>query len=465
MTTIAPLGKYRALDDNGDPLGGGKLYTYVAGTSTPKDTYTTAEGDVANSNPVILDADGYADIWLGEGYYKFVLDDASDVNIFTVDNIRGDSTGGFAGTVVNQATNLTVTTVYGNNLINCTSSLTLSLLTSASAGNGFVFVVKNSSSGDVTIDPDGSELINGQSTLVIPAGLSTTVVSTGTGWLSFNYTGEILAQDNTFSGDNTFSAKVSYPDSGELTIASGAITPTGVFHTIDTEADASSDDLDTISGGVDGQVLILRQEDDARDVTITEAGNIVLPESTSVSLRDTKDTATFVYDGALSKWVAVSVPMSAVADASETVKGVVEIATDAEVKAETGTGGTGAVLTPTPENMKHHEGIAKAWVNFDGTGTVSIRDSYNVSSITDNGVGDYTINFTNAFANANYNMVGGGCRSTGYASFILNVRYSDPLSGTPTQKTTTACRVLTSYGAATAAYDIEENHATFYGDI
>ena len=47
-------------------------------------------------------------------------------------------------------------------------------------------------------------------------------------------------------------------------------------------------------------------------------------------------------------------------------------------------------------------GIAKAWVNFNGTGTVAIRDSFNVSSITDNGTGDYTVNFTTAMPNANY---------------------------------------------------------------
>ena len=44
----------------------------------------------------------------------------------------------------------------------------------------------------------------------------------------------------------------------------------------------------------------------------------------------------------------------------------------------------------------------KAWVNFNGTGTVAIRASYNVSSITDNGTGDYTVNFTTALADANY---------------------------------------------------------------
>lgn len=47
-------------------------------------------------------------------------------------------------------------------------------------------------------------------------------------------------------------------------------------------------------------------------------------------------------------------------------------------------------------------GSAKAWVNFNGTGTVAIRAQYNVSSITDNGTGDYTVNFTTAMPDANY---------------------------------------------------------------
>ena len=52
--------------------------------------------------------------------------------------------------------------------------------------------------------------------------------------------------------------------------------------------------------------------------------------------------------------------------------------------------------------------LCAAWVNFNGTGTVAIRASYNVSSITDNGVGDYTVNFTTALADANYTWVRGG---------------------------------------------------------
>ena len=53
------------------------------------------------------------------------------------------------------------------------------------------------------------------------------------------------------------------------------------------------------------------------------------------------------------------------------------------------------------------DGAAKAWVNFDGTGTVTIRDDLNVSSITDNGTGNYTTNFTSAMANDDYAAICG----------------------------------------------------------
>lgn len=48
------------------------------------------------------------------------------------------------------------------------------------------------------------------------------------------------------------------------------------------------------------------------------------------------------------------------------------------------------------------DGSAKAWVNFNGTGTVAIRAAFNVTSITDNGIGDYTVNFTNPLPDTNY---------------------------------------------------------------
>lgn len=87
-----PTLKYRALDANGDPLSGGKLYTYAAGTSTPLATYTTRAGNVANANPVVLDANGEADVWLASGVdYKFVLKNSADVVQLTEDNIPSPS--------------------------------------------------------------------------------------------------------------------------------------------------------------------------------------------------------------------------------------------------------------------------------------------------------------------------------------------------------------------------------------
>jgi hypothetical protein len=59
--------------------------------------------------------------------------------------------------------------------------------------------------------------------------------------------------------------------------------------------------------------------------------------------------------------------------------------------------------------------LCRAWVNFNGTGTVAIRSSFNVSSITDNGSGDYTINFTTAMPDANYATIGSA--STGASDF------------------------------------------------
>ena len=60
----------------------------------------------------------------------------------------------------------------------------------------------------------------------------------------------------------------------------------------------------------------------------------------------------------------------------------------------------------------------RAWVNFDGTGTVAIRDSGNVSSITDNGTGDYTVNFTTNMPDTNYCVVASGGQNTTYANNV-----------------------------------------------
>lgn len=70
--------------------------------------------------------------------------------------------------------------------------------------------------------------------------------------------------------------------------------------------------------------------------------------------------------------------------------------------------GSSTTVYVSPGRQQFHPSAAKAWVNFNGTGTVAIRRAYNVTSITDNGVGDYTINFTTAMSDANYAVVATG---------------------------------------------------------
>jgi len=86
--SIMPSPVFTGFDTNGDPLSGGKLYVYTAGTSTPATVYSDVNLTVPLSNPVILDAAGRATVFLGSGSFKFVLKTSADVTVWTVDNVQ-----------------------------------------------------------------------------------------------------------------------------------------------------------------------------------------------------------------------------------------------------------------------------------------------------------------------------------------------------------------------------------------
>ena len=93
---------WQFFDANGNPLSGGKLYTYAAGTTTPATTYTSSSGATANANPIILDSAGRPSeqIWLdSNAAYKFTLTNSLDVPVWTKDNVPGI----FADTVIEAA--------------------------------------------------------------------------------------------------------------------------------------------------------------------------------------------------------------------------------------------------------------------------------------------------------------------------------------------------------------------------
>tara|TARA_R110000803_G_scaffold39104_9_gene84328 strand:- start:213 stop:587 length:375 start_codon:yes stop_codon:yes gene_type:complete len=101
------------------------------------------------------------------------------------------------------------------------------------------------------------------------------------------------------------------------------------------------------------------------------------------------------------------------------------------------------------------QAAARAWVNFNGTGTVAARDSLNVSGLLDNGPGEYTVNFSNAFGTVNYASTGNSW-STGSTGFLLyGSAQADP--------TTSASRFTTS--STTAFGDTHIIGISFNGDL
>ena len=94
LSLLAGAG-WQFFTDDGVPLAGGLLYTYAAGTTTPQATYTSSSGLIAHANPIVLNSAGRVatgEVWLTNGYsYKFLLKDASNVQIASYDNIPGTS--------------------------------------------------------------------------------------------------------------------------------------------------------------------------------------------------------------------------------------------------------------------------------------------------------------------------------------------------------------------------------------
>lgn len=97
----------------------------------------------------------------------------------------------------------------------------------------------------------------------------------------------------------------------------------------------------------------------------------------------------------------------------------------------------------------------RAWVNFNGTGTLAIRASGNVTNITDNGTGDYTVNFTTAMTDASYSSIASCSPSAGPNQRVVVMNFA-ATSNTIVAPTSSTCRFSTSSLAASA--DVEYVH-------
>jgi hypothetical protein len=106
-------------------------------------------------------------------------------------------------------------------------------------------------------------------------------------------------------------------------------------------------------------------------------------------------------------------------------------------------------------------GIAKAWVNFNGTGTIAARDSENVSSLTDNGTGDYTVNISNSFGAADYAAIG-SCLAGGGSG---NNGQDVSSNGTPGNALAASIRFAVQYTSNQSKNDVDGVSLSFFGDL
>jgi hypothetical protein len=140
--TIAPEPRLRFLNSTGAPLAGGQLFTYQAGTTTPLATYTDAGGLSQNTNPIILDSTGSANVWLQQQAYKFVLEDSNNVQQWTVDNVSPSCAVGTTCVATNAINTFTSAQIFSANV-------TLNGSTNTIGAGGLLF-------GGNTSDPAGA---------------------------------------------------------------------------------------------------------------------------------------------------------------------------------------------------------------------------------------------------------------------------------------------------------------------
>lgn len=184
MATLAPLFRPQFFDANGDPLAGGKIYTYEAGTTTLLATYTDSTGVTPNANPIILDANGECNIWLdAEELYKIVIKDSSDVTIKTIDNVS------------NYAESPILLYRWGGTSGGTADALTLTpsaTPTEYTTGMKFDFLASSTNTGAATVNVSslGAKSIKSQAGAALSAG---EIVTGGVYSITYNGTDFILS--------------------------------------------------------------------------------------------------------------------------------------------------------------------------------------------------------------------------------------------------------------------------------
>lgn len=218
-TVLAPLLRSAFLNNNGQPLAGGQLFSYQAGTVTPLATYTDSTGLTQNANPTILNARGEASVWIPPNIaYKFVLQDSFGTQIWSVDQVN----------------NSQLVTLYGGVDTGIANAYVLNFTANFSAyqdGIVLYWFPSHTNTGASTINVNGLGVVNitnqdgsaigsgtliaNQSATILYKGGSFLLISTGNTALSSTFTGTLTG---------TASGTVKYFIVGRMCILQCAIT-------------------------------------------------------------------------------------------------------------------------------------------------------------------------------------------------------------------------------------------------
>jgi hypothetical protein len=287
---------------------GYKLFFFETGTTTLKSTYSDEDLTVVNSNPIVLNAAGRpdTDVWGSDAsLYRMILG--------TTDSVVGDIN---AIVDIDPVDNYDINSIVSLDPIPTAYwGLTTGISTAYTLENPLVDI--SSYSNKQTFFIDFNLTCGDNPTLKIKDLDAITLKKyTGAGTKVSLIAGDIKPQRYLCINDGsnivvlnpTYSTMQSGPATA-LTISDGTITINGnsSSHSIDTESSASSDDLDTINGGQDGQVIFIRLTDDARNIILKHnIGNIFNPIGTDITLDLTSDIIQLRYSSTLAKWVVTS---------------------------------------------------------------------------------------------------------------------------------------------------------------
>lgn len=254
---------------------------------------------------------------------------------------------------------------------------------------------------DITVTDDaavgGDLAVTGDSTLTGTLGVTgATTLQTATIAKAVAFTGVITP--STLTGDEDDYAPSGHADATTIRIA--------------------GDDAHTITGLSGGAA--------GRRVVIVNIGNPTLTLTTDDSSSTASNRFLFTENVALVKNDSVALTYDATTErwrrevnsnipaATTAVAGKVELATRTETQ-----DASSSTVVPAVGSVQYHPGVAKAWVNFNGS-DASIRDSHNISSVTRNSTGDYTVTFTFPFADTNYAWFVTAVSSSGFQAYAAS---------------------------------------------